>query len=111
MCMLLASYSKDKRKKETTYGYLRQKVKSQPSCDSLVALYFWQNSFTPLNQRCLPLCKKMKDGNWQTFRTSKEKKVLVKVSNGCFLIRLCVFVIFVYYASIGVPYMRFVVKM
>ena len=37
---LFTSYSKDKREKEAKYWSLRQKVKGQPYCNSLVALYF-----------------------------------------------------------------------
>ena len=78
MIRLLTSYSKDKRRKEAKYWYLSQKVKGQPSCNSLVALYFWQNIFTPLNHKCIQLCKKMKDDDWKTSRTSKDKKVIGK---------------------------------
>ena len=38
------------------------------------------------------------------------KKILVKVSNGCFPIELCVLVIFVNSASISAPSMQFIVK-
>ena len=38
------------------------------------------------------------------------KRLLVKVSNACFLIVLCVYAILVNCASISVPYMRFVAK-
>ena len=110
MIMLLTSYSKDKRRKEAKYWYSSQKVKGQPSCNSLVALYFWQNIFTPLNHICIQLCKKMKADDWNTPRTSKDKRLLEKVSNGCFPIELCVFVIFVNSASISAPYMQFVIK-
>ena len=89
MIRLLTSYSKGKRRKEAKYWFLSQKVKGQPFCNSLVALYFWQNIFTPLNHRCIQLCKKMKDDDW---KTSKDKKV----SHGCFPIELCVFDIFLW---------------
>ena len=92
--MLLTSYSKDKRRKEAKYWSSSQKVKGQPSCNSLVALYFWQNIFTPLNHICIQLCKKMEDDDRNTPRTSKDKKLLVKVSNGAFPIELCIFFIF-----------------
>ena len=36
----------------------------------------------------------MKDDELKTARTPKDKKVMFKVSNGCFLLELCVFVIF-----------------
>ena len=35
---------------------------------------------------------------------------MVKVSNGCFPIELCVFAIFVNSASFSAPYMQFVIK-
>ena len=74
--MLLTSYSKDKRIKEANYWFFSQKVKNEPSCNSLVALYFWQNIFTPLNHRCIQLINQMKDDDWKTPRTSKDKKVI-----------------------------------
>ena len=73
---LVTSYSKDKREKEAKYWYLSQKVKGQPSCNSLVALYFWRNICTHLNHRCIKLWKQMKDDDWKTPRTSKVKKVI-----------------------------------
>ena len=96
MIRLLTSYSKDKREKEAKYWFLSQRVKGQPFCNFLIALYFWQNIFTPLNHRCIQLCKQMKDDDKKTPRTSKDKKLLVKVSNGCFPIELCVFIIFLW---------------
>ena len=76
MSRLLTSYSKDRQEKEAKYWSLSQKVKGQPSCNSLVVLYFWQNIFTPLNHRCIQLCKQMKDDNWKTPKTSKYKKLI-----------------------------------
>ena len=52
----------------------------------------------------------MKDDDWKTARTSNDKKLLVKVSNGRFPIELCVYVIFVNTASICAPYMQNVIK-
>ena len=40
MSRLPTSYLKDKREKEAKYWSLSQRVKGQPSCNSLVALYF-----------------------------------------------------------------------
>ena len=40
----------------------------------------------------------------------RTKRLLVKVSNGCFPIELCVLDMFVNSASIGVPYMQFVIE-
>ena len=40
----------------------------------------------------------------------RTKRLLVKVSNGCFPIELCVFDIFVSAASISVPYMQLLLK-
>ena len=40
----------------------------------------------------------------------RTKRLLVKVSNGCFPIELCVFVIFVNSASISAPYMQFIIE-
>ena len=57
-----------------------------------------------------PTPKQMKDDDWKTARTSKDKKLLVKVSNGRFPIELCVYVIFVISASICAPYMQIVIK-
>ena len=76
MIRLLTLYSKDKREKEAKYWSLCQKVKGQPSCNSLVAHYFWKNIFTHLNCRCNQLCKQMTDDDWKTPRTSKDKKVI-----------------------------------
>ena len=105
------SYSKDKRERETKYGSLSQKGEGQPCCNSLVALYCWWNIFTPLNHRCIQLRKQMKDDDWETPRTWKDKNLLVKVGNGCFPIELCVFVIFfVNSASISAPYMQLISK-
>ena len=73
---VFTSYSKDEREKEAKYWSLNEKVKGQPSCNSLVALYFWRNIFTPLNHRCIQLRKQMKDDYWNTPRTSKVKKVI-----------------------------------
>ena len=93
MIRLLTSYSKDKREKEAKYWYLSQKVKGQPFCNSFIALYFWQNIFPPLNHRCIQLWKQMKDDDKKTPRTLKDKKLLVKVSDECFPIDLCVYII------------------
>ena len=49
-----------------------------------------RNAFT----KCFQLCKKMKDADCKTLGTSKDKKLLVKVRNGCFPIELYVFAIF-----------------
>ena len=38
--------------------------------------------------------KNMTDDDWKTFRTSKDKKFIFKVSNACFPIELCVNTIF-----------------
>ena len=110
MIRLLTSYSKDKRRKDAKYWSLSRKVKGQHSWNSLVALSFWQNIFTPLNHICIHLCKQVKDDDSKTPRTSKDKKILVKVNNGCFPNELCVFVIFVNSASIRAPYMQLVIK-
>ena len=96
MIRLFTSYSKDKRRKEARYWSLSQKVKGQHSCNSLVALSFWQNISTPLNHRCIHLCQQVKDDYLKTLRTSKDKKLLVKVNNECFPTELCVFVIFLW---------------
>ena len=74
MIRLLTSYSKDKRGKEAKYWSLSRKVKGQHSCNSLVALSFWQNISTPLNHRCIHLCKQVKDDDLKTPRTSKGQK-------------------------------------
>ena len=76
MIRLLTSYSKDKRGKEAKYWYLSRKVKGQHSCNSLVTLSFWRNISTPLNHRCIHLCKQMKDDDLKTSRTSKDKQVI-----------------------------------
>ena len=76
MSRLLTSYSKDKRRKEAKYWSFSQNVKGQPSWYYLVALYFWQTFFTPLNHRYIQLCKKMKDDDLKTSWTSKAKKVI-----------------------------------
>ena len=73
---LFTSYSKDKRRKEAKYWSLSRKVKGQHSCNSLVALSFWQNISTPLNHRYIYLCKHVKDDDLKTPRTSKDKKVI-----------------------------------
>ena len=36
----------------------------------------------------------MKDDDWKTFRTSKDKKFIFKVSNACFPLERCVNTIF-----------------
>ena len=75
MIRVLTSYSKDKRVKDAKHWSFSQKVKGQPSCNSLVALYFWQNIFTPLNHRCIQLRKHIQDGDRKTPRTSKDKRL------------------------------------
>ena len=40
----------------------------------------------------------------------RTKRLLVKVSSGCFPIELCVFVIFVNSASISAPYIQFAIQ-
>ena len=90
---------------------MSQKVKGQPSCNSLVALYFWQNIFTPLNHRCIQSCKKMTDDDWKTSRTSKDKKGIGKGQKRMLSDRaLCLCHFFVNSASISAPYMHFVIK-
>ena len=74
MIRLLTSYSKDKRRKKANYLSMSRKVKGQHSCNSLVALSFWLNIPTPLNRRCIYLCKQVKDDDLKTPRTSKDKK-------------------------------------
>ena len=76
MIIFFTSYSKDKREKEAKYWSLSQKIKGQPFCNSLIALYFWRNIFTPLNHRCIQLKKQMTDDDWNIPRTSKVKKVI-----------------------------------
>ena len=76
MSRLPTSYLKDKQEKEAKYWLLSQKVKGKPSCNFLVALYFWQNIFMPVNHRFIQICKQMKDDDWKTPRTSKDKKVI-----------------------------------
>ena len=66
------------------------RLNDQSSCDFLIVLYFGQNNFTPLYHKYIQLCKNMKNDDWKTLRTSKTKGLLVKVSNGCFPIELCV---------------------
>ena len=76
MIMLLTSYSKDKREKEAKYWSLSQSVKVQPSCNSLVALYFWRSIFMPLNHICIELWKQIKGDDRKTPWTSKDKKII-----------------------------------
>ena len=47
MIRLLTSYSNDTRRNEANYWSLSRKIKGQHSCNSLVALSFWQNISTP----------------------------------------------------------------
>ena len=91
---LLTSYSKDKREKEATYWSFSLKVNGRSSCDCLLALYFWQNIFLHLSDWCINFVKRWRImiGKHQEYQ--RTKRLLVKVSNGCFPTGLCVFVIF-----------------
>ena len=76
---------------------LRVKIKGQPSCDLLDALYFWRNIFLLFDHRYFRICKKTKWKKMIRRRHSEHqrtKRSLVKVSNGCLPIELFVFVIF-----------------
>ena len=42
----------------------------------------------------------MKDDDWNTPRISKDKSLLVKVSNGCFPIELCAFAVFFFWSMV-----------
>ena len=53
---------------------------------------------------------KVGTGPGVTHKHQRSKRILVKVSNGCFPIELCVFVIFVNSARISAPFMQFVIN-
>ena len=111
MIVFLTSYSKDKREKEVKYWSVCQKVKGQPSCHFLVALYFWQNIFTPFNHRYIQLCIHMNDDYWKTLKTSKDKKAIDQGQYRMLSDRaLCLCHFFGISASISAPYTQFAIK-
>ena len=96
MIRLLTSYSKDKREKGVKYWSFSQKVKGQPFCSSLVALYLIEYLYA-FKSQMHPTSR----NRWRVMigkypEHQGTKRLLVKVSKGCLPIELCIFVIFLW---------------
>ena len=79
---LLTSYSNGRWKEGATCRTLGQKVKGQPSGDSLVTLIFWQYIVKHLGQCFFLLCAQTRYDEKKMPRKFEDKRSLIKVSKG-----------------------------
>ena len=82
MLRLLTSHSNNRWTAGATYRTFGQKVKGQPSGDSLGAIIFWQDIWTHLRHSFFLLCTQTQYDERKIPRKFKDKLSLIKDSKG-----------------------------